>query len=247
MKTDKLSKILIDLGLSENEAKVYLAAMALGPSSISKIAQSAGVKRTTVYFVIESLKQIGLINIEMKGWKKLFVAEKPEKLKIILENKKKELAKALPEFTSLYNLKESGSFIKFYEGVESIKSIYEGLIRDIRTGEDYMILSDMKQWVSLDKKYFMDFTMRRAKLNINIRLLLQDSSVARETKKYEKIYNEKVKILPKDTNLTTNMIIIPKRLVIQQLVPPVTAMVIENEHIIRMHREMYEIMWRATK
>ena len=47
-----LAKILIDLGLTENEAKVYVAALSLGPATILKIAQAAAIKRTTVYFVV---------------------------------------------------------------------------------------------------------------------------------------------------------------------------------------------------
>jgi sugar-specific transcriptional regulator TrmB len=72
MQNTKLTKILTDLGLSEHEALVYLANISLGPTTILKIAQAAEIKRTTVYAVIESLKTKGLINVQIKGFKKLF-------------------------------------------------------------------------------------------------------------------------------------------------------------------------------
>lgn len=247
MKSDKLEKILIDLGLSENEAKVYLAALNLGPSTILKIARAAETKRTTVYSVIESLKQKGLINIELKGWKKLFVAENPEKLDSILENKRIELKDSLPELMAVYNLKGGEGFIKYYEGLEAVKSIYENILKDVNIHDDYSVVSNMDDWLKLDKKFFLDFIKRRAKLNINIRLLLQDSKVARDFKKAEKNYNEKVKILPKETSLTTNLIVIPKKVVIQQLTPPIMAIVIENKSIIKAHQEMFEIIWNSIK
>lgn len=247
MKTTKLESILINLGLTENEANVYLASLSLGPATILKISQAGNIKRTTVYSVIESLKKKGLMRIELKGWKKLYTAENPEKLEFILEEKKNQLASSLPEFMSLYNLKGGESFIKYYEGLQAVKSVYESLLRDIRPHEDYMIVSDQSKWQELDPKYFLKFLERRAKLNINIRLLLQDSEVARKVQKIQATYNEKIKILPKGTSLVTNLVVIPKRVVIHQLTPPIMAMVIENKSIIKMHQQFFEIMWQSIK
>lgn len=240
---NKLFTILTDLGLSDNEAKVYFAMLSLGPSTILKIAQAAEIKRTTAYSVIESLKQKGLANIEVKGFKKLFTAQNPETLDSIIETRKQKLQAAMPEFSSLYNLKGGESFIKYYEGLESVKTIYENLIKDIKPHEDYLIISDQQKWSELDPKYFQNFIERRAKLNINIRLLLTDSPAARGGKKYEKNYNEKIKIFPPDTSLTTNLVVTPQRVLIHQLVLPIIAIVIENKSIIKMHQEFFEIMW----
>lgn len=93
MKTNKLFTTLTNLGLTEKEAKVYLANLALGPTTILQITRGAELKRTTVYSIIESLKQKGLINIEARGFKKLFVAENPERLESILEEKNNKIKK----------------------------------------------------------------------------------------------------------------------------------------------------------
>ena len=106
MKSEKLTNILENLGLTENEAKVYLASLSLGQSTILKISRTAEIKRTTIYSVIESLKQKGLMKIEIKGWKKLFVAESPEKLDVMIKNRREELKSSLPEFLALYNLQD---------------------------------------------------------------------------------------------------------------------------------------------
>lgn len=238
---------LKNIGLSENEAKVYFAALSLGPSSILKIAKAAEIKRTTAYSVIESLKQKGLMNIELKGNKKLFSVENPEKLERVLESRRAAFKNHLSEFTALYNLKEREGLIKYYEGLEAIKSVYEGLITDIRPGEDYLVIADQRQWLALDEKYFMGFIQRRAKLNIKIRMLLTDSKTARDHQKIQAKFNETIKILPKNTTLTTNLVVTPQGVAIHQLIPPVMAIVIENQSIIKMHRELFEIIWNSIK
>ena len=108
-----------------------------------------------------------------------------------------------------------------------------------------MVISDQKKWIEADEKFFKNFTERRAKLNINIRLLLQESETAREFKKFEKNYNERIKILPKGTSLTTNLVVIPQKVVIHQMTPPIMAIVIENKSIIQLHKELFEIIWKS--
>ena len=86
MKNNPLLTTLTTLGLTDHEAAVYLAALSLGPATILKIAKAAEIKRTTVYSVIETLKLKGLVSVEVKGFKSLFVAEDPTKLETILES-----------------------------------------------------------------------------------------------------------------------------------------------------------------
>jgi len=242
---NKLINTLINIGLTEKEADVYLASLSLGPATVQKIAVAAEVKRTTVYSILETLKQKGLVRTELKGWKALYMAESPEKLESIIERMRHDIRRNMPEFASLYNLHSSGAFIKYYEGLESIKSVYESMLRDVRPHENYSVIGDTKQWLEQDPDFFLDFTRRRARLDINIRILMQDSEIAREHKKIEKTLNEKVKIMPPDFKLTANMVIIPRRVIYNQLTPPLLAMVIENESIIRMNQEFFEAIWRS--
>lgn len=242
---EKNSQILIDLGLSENESLVYLAALSLGPCKVSDIARISGIKRTTVYFVIDSLKESGLMFIEHKGFKKLFVAEDPERLEKILEKKRSNLFSILPDLSTMHNLKGKSSSVKTYEGIEAVKSAYEDLLKEMKVHEEYLAVSDMKKWYGQDPDYFKNFIERRAKMNINVRLLLQDSDIARGQKSKEINYNEKIKILPFGTNLTTNLVITEDKALVHQLDEPVMAIVVSNRSVINMYKEFFEIMWKV--
>lgn len=247
MANDQLLGILEEIGLNENEAKVYLAALNLGSTTVLKLAQAAEIKRPTVYTVVESLKQKGLMAIEVKGFKKKYVAEDPKKLEAVLDAKKKKFATLLPQFSTLYNLDGSAGAIKYYEGLEAIKGVYENLIRDVRRGEDYLVLSNVEEWVSHDKEHFTEFLYRRAQLPIKIRMLWQDSSLAREWKGLERNFNAEIRILPETTKLKTNLVITPQRVFIHQITLPLVGILIENKSVIEMHKEMYEIIWSASR
>jgi hypothetical protein len=42
-------------------------------------------------------------------------------------------------------------------------------------------------------------------------------------------------------------VIIPKKVVIHQITDPIFAIVLENKNIVQMHREQFEIMWKAVE
>lgn len=119
---------LKNIGLGDNEAKVYLAMLELGPSPVLEIAAKAGINRPTTYVQIESLKKKGLASTEKKGAKTLFVAEDPEQLKVILDQeeallgqKKGELETLLPELGILFGRSAEKPQVRFFEGNEGVK------------------------------------------------------------------------------------------------------------------------------
>jgi len=247
MSTISLSKTLQEIGLSEHESRVYVAALNLGPTTILQLAQASHVKRTTVYSIIESLQQRGLMSVEIRGLKKMFVAEHPDYLKTVLDEKKAKLDTIFPDLAALFHTHENSNSIKQYDGLPRIKKIYNALLTEIRAHEDYLVISQQEQWFKTDEEYFQKFIERRAKLNINIRMLLQDSPTTRTHKRFEKNYHETIKILPVDTRLTTNLIILPHKLLIHQLTLPYSVIVIEKPDVVLLHRELFEIIWKSIR
>jgi len=245
MKNNKLAETLSNIGLSDLEAEVYLTMLSLGPTTVLKIAQASGVKRTSIYHVVESLKQTGLVTIEVKGFKQLYLAEHPEKLESIINIKKEELIKNLPEFEAIYNLKSKESTIKYYEGVEGCKNAYEGLIRDAKADQFYYVFSNTDMWYKQDPKYYTDFLNRRAKKGIRPKSLYQYSKFAQELKSKIELYQHKIKFLPEEVVLETNLVIIPRRVIIHRVNPPIMAVMIENKSIVQMFKVMFEIIWNS--
>ena len=102
-----------------------MAVLELGEGNIQDISKKSGVKRTTVYDILNSLKEKKLISSINKGKKAVFSAEDPRKLDGQLDEKKETLKKILPELLSITNLLDKKPTIKFYEGDEGIKEVYK--------------------------------------------------------------------------------------------------------------------------
>lgn len=145
-----LIKQLQELGLSEKEAKVYLANLELGSSSVQDIARKAGVNRPTTYVQIESLITKGLSSSLIRGKKRYFNAESPEQLERLLdiqtkkiEDKKDNLKSILPELKNIFNLSEEKPKVRFFEGLEGFRAMQLDILRtDIKTFEEVTPIDD---------------------------------------------------------------------------------------------------------
>ncbi len=246
MVEDRIHSVLEEIGLRENEAGVYLAALSRGPTTALWLAKATGIKRTTVYSALEALQQKGLIHTQARGFKRLFVAENPEKLENVLDTRKRLLQGVLPELSARYfKLRSNEGFIKHYKGIAGVKRVYDSLLRELRAKDFYLVISDQQKWISHDPAYFERFKRERAKLGLRIQLLLQDSVSARGNKPIQSKYNEQIKILPKQYQLATNMVIVPHKVIIVQTVEPIMALVIENQSVVQMNKVLFEMIWES--
>ena len=111
------------LGLSGQEAKVYIAALELGKCLPKHLAEKAGVKRPTLYQILPKLIREGFLAETIVGKRRYFIPEDPQ---IFLDKKKAELSQLeelMPELRLLLTASVSKPKISFYEGVEGIKKV----------------------------------------------------------------------------------------------------------------------------
>lgn len=143
-----LGKYLQEIGLSEKESQVYLALLQVDSESIQEIAKNTGINRTTVYPVLESLAQKGLVGEIQDGKKTLYQAASPERLetfverqKVLLEEKSKRLKDIIPQIKGIQRKEGERPVIKFFEGRDGVVSAYEefyGLL-DAKEQPGYLI------------------------------------------------------------------------------------------------------------
>lgn len=127
--------MLKKIGLSDKEALVFEALMELGPSPVKEVARRAKVNRGTAYDVLKSLSGQGLISHYETKTHQHFVAEPPQKLLRVVEEKqeslkliKNEIKEDLPEIESLYKKRGGRPIVKLYEGKNGIRTILEDVL-----------------------------------------------------------------------------------------------------------------------
>lgn len=125
---------LLKLGLTEKEAKVYLAALELGSAPASKIAQKSGLNRPTTYVLLEKLSDIGLVTSYDKGKVQFFTAEDPEQLGRLIREQEHDLAERaselkekLPELKAMFGKTDRPKVLVFDSAEASSEYFYNKL------------------------------------------------------------------------------------------------------------------------
>lgn len=182
---EDLENGLRKLGLDEKQAKVYLAALELGPSPVQKIAQRAGIPRATTYLVLDDLKNIGLVTTFEQGKKTNFVAEAPRQLSDLVERNEKtleeqrELVKTvIPELDKLGQFKQSiRPVVRYYEGSTAVRSFVKDLLSQKTGGEvlNFLHLDKAEKTLASANYPIEKVREQRLKLKINSRVIYTSS------------------------------------------------------------------------
>jgi sugar-specific transcriptional regulator TrmB len=244
----EIIKQLNELGLSEKEAALYTTLLKSGAMTVLNLAKISGVKRTTIYNILEALENKGLIYYEIQGSKKLVNATNPAQFNLLIDKQKVLLDTLLPTLLSLQSdNKVSESIIKHYPGLSNIKSVYSLLLDELKNGDEYLVISNQDKWYNLDTVFFESFIKKRAKLNLQTRLLLENTSHARTYQKKQKQYDETIKLLPTDSNIDINLVITKNKTIIVHLTDPIFALVIENKSLVDMIRMLFNLLWAGVR
>ena len=126
----EISPILRALGFLESEITTYLAALQNGPSTVLELTKITALSRQATYGVIDELTSRGLMSSVLRGKKKYYVAEQPERLLSYAQRKEVELKDQVADLESLLpelKLRMSGTrpVVRMFEGKEGFLSMYE--------------------------------------------------------------------------------------------------------------------------
>lgn len=138
-----LESNLTDFGLTEKEAKVYLAALELGSDSVQNIAKQANLKRPTVYLIIQELMKRGLLSEKPTHRGSIYIAENPEKILAMSQERQNALKNALPFLRAMYNVEKGKPQVRVYEGIEGMRQVYLDVMW--KSKSDILFFSSIKK------------------------------------------------------------------------------------------------------
>jgi len=238
-----LVEILQQVGLSKRTAKVYLACLELGPASISDIAKKANIKRPTVYLAMEELLNRKLVYRVVRGKSTLYHAEHPRKILNQCKSNLSQIEKIMPELEARYKHPLPKPRIRFYEGKEGLKMVYQ----EIASSSSRVLAS-----VSIER-FFRVFSEKEA---FEIFELAQKNKTrfsdlveqSRAAEKYAKAKYRKglgpIKSLPSGFKLSTDVLVYNNKVAMISF-DNLVAIVIEDQGITETQKKFLKFLWKG--
>lgn len=238
-----LQEELVNLGLTEQEAIIYIATLTLGLTKASAIAAEAGIKRTTVYHELKQLARKGFLIVSFVGKERRYRAQSPRKLINYYQRKITSFEAILPQLQSLERKHAQTPGIRFIETVDELNTFYEEILEEYAHRE-YKIIGDAHGWYSVSPQFLEKFRKRRAQAKIKTKLLLTaDSAKVSPT---DPALLREVRYLPQGYRCKTTIDIFDDKILIVSPELTSIAVVIEIPGMTDIFKMLFAMLWSQT-
>jgi len=181
----RLETSLQEAGLSDGEARVYLALIDLGASTTGPIIDKSGVARSFIYNILTNLIEKGLVSSIKKNKQRLFQAAEPKKILEYVDRRVQELSARRSELESVIPSLEARQKaspkveVQVYEGFKGVQTAFEHFKLKLEKGGEYVTFGHPKQETHYTI-YWQRHHVERAKMGIKARMLF-DQDAPNET------------------------------------------------------------------
>jgi sugar-specific transcriptional regulator TrmB len=239
---EKITNTLVSLGLTNHEAKIYLAVLERGSANITDIARDSQINRTALYLYIDNLLKQDLLKKTFKGKRIYYIPTNPKKLLTILEKRKQKAQEILPTLTNLYNTSSAKPVIKFYEGKEGMRSIYREMTKTPQIL--WSMFSADRYYNAFNQKDGEEFLNNIYESGGQLRDLVKNTP---EGKRYVKENTAtkvgKSKLLPKDFDFEVDLMVSGNKISMISLTNLV-GVVIENKEMAKLQKNFLQFIWK---
>ena len=239
---DKL-QILQKIGLSKDEAAIYLALVELGPSRITDISEKTSIHRPLIYKALPSLLDKKLITKSQRMKGTFYMAEPPNRLEALFDDLKLDFFEILPDLEDSYSSNEQKPKIRFLEGPDGTKRIFDDVVRSLKHGDVFYRYSSNKDGQEKKDKYVPRiYRKMRDSKKLEREVITNPQTAKHKTSKLDRF----VKIMPSDfgpfEHNVTEIIYGDKVAFIDY--NSETAMVIESKRIAEFQKQIFRTFYK---
>jgi len=245
---------LEEVGLNEKEAKVYLELLGVDYSSPLELAKKTKIKRPTVYTILQSLEEKGLVSETTVGKKTRYQAEPPDKLETFIERKKlsledsrRVLKEVLPQLKSMRKGEGSRPVVRFFEGKEGAMSANKTVLdRFGKSGEDkvtYILYPKDTVEDLFSEHERVGFSKKRISSGVKSKAIYTTNRLKRQSDKM----GDRVKIDSNKYPISCDIMIYGNMVRIVLLGKKISGVFIESEDVAETMKSLFKLAFDGAK
>ncbi len=246
-----LEKQLIEFGLSEKEAKVYLALLELEIAAVSEIAKTANINRSSTYVVLNSLKKKGLIGTSEDKKIQRYVATSPEMLLREAEDRaqkseniKNKISDIIPELKSMHKDTKHRPIVRVFDGKKGLREIYWDILytkeaKELKTFSDPTTIFRMFP-------NFMEQALERTSKGIKMYAVCPATKEVLELCKNAPSTDEIITIPYEKFKSSNNVAIYGNKIALASPKEEF-GIIIENKEIADVMKNIFDLSWQEAK
>ncbi len=175
-------------GLTKNEAKLYKILLKWTSGNVTDLSRASGIHRRSVYDVLQRLADKGLASYIVKDGVKKYLANNPERLKEIVDEKKNLISEELPNLIGMFKQNTEKKSTQFFMGKKGIKYILD---EQLTLKHEILVLGGSNIAQEMLKYYFPKYDNIRKEKKIPIKIIYS----GKKQKKHKSVLSQ-VKYMP---------------------------------------------------
>ncbi|MBI4162646.1 MAG: hypothetical protein HY513_03105 [Candidatus Aenigmarchaeota archaeon] len=242
---------LLEIGLTNGEAKVYTALLELGSTTTGPLVKKSGVAYSNVYEILNRLISKGMASFVLKEGTKYFQAAGPENLVDYIEKKEKELNQQkqvlnelVPKLALLQKVKPEQE-AEIFVGLKGMKAAYSKMIANYTGGEWLFFYLHDKDYGDLADRFYLSIKniLRKSK---TVRGITNPAGRKAKFTKYSKSIKW-TKYRFADFPIPGNLDIYKDYVLVQAWSSQSVAFLIKSDVITDVLRQYFESVWTISK
>lgn len=248
--------IFTSIGLSSDETLVYEALLEHGPQGAGDLLdRTKKIKRGLLYKVLERLVTRGLVLQEEKDGRALFVPQPPESLLHMAEaqedaarKSKESLQSLLPTLKAKYNLSTERPVIRFFEGVEGLREMYEDKLSSGVKDSYFIRTARAEEYRETFGKWFTHFLKRQTALGIKATALTVDDEFTNHDPDIDAMRNvTRIWLRPQDYTAPVQIDVYGDKVSIFSFGKEIFGVLLESKPIATAVREIFQLAEKGAK
>jgi predicted DNA-binding transcriptional regulator len=236
--------VLIESGLSKNEAKVYLALIDIGSATAGELSEKSRIHRTNVYDSLDRLIGKGIATYIFKNEVKYYQATEPENLLNLIKEKELHLSQILPELQLSKKLSKTKPRAEICEGMPAFKLANYELLK---YGEPLRMVGIPKEVPGLVKNWIDNFHRERAKRKVEF-IHIYNHGAQDRIKYLNNLPYTKARSLPEKYDSPVSIMSCGEEVMIVMWdVSPLLFIRIHNPNFSRSFDRWFNLMWELAK
>lgn len=258
----KIEPFLEKIGLTKNEAKVYVTTLQLGQASVAKLARMAAIHRVAAYPLVESLVKKGLLTMVRQKGGYAVIANHPRQFQSLIDDEKLSLRKVeikysdiLPDLLAIFNKSNSSPTVKYFEGVQGLAQINTDILHTLSSlPEKERITYSYSNPNILDDRFeeYMNkeegYINRRIGKMIRNKVIALDGPITRDiAKRDEQELREMIILSPSLFPFKNDITIYSNKIAIDALQHELVGVIIESAEIVEDQIAIFNLAWEGAK
>jgi len=236
----KFASQLKKLGLSENEALVYLASLRVGNARVSRIAEEARLPKSTTKDTLTALHERGFVSRYKHKNRFHFTPANPDVLSVWVDRSRSMLDDLLPKLKSIQFSAEQQPTVRSYFDKRGFVAV-EGEI--LAEAKELLLISPAHDLDELLPDYFPGLMIRRLNHRIPARILIEESPLAEKIKKLDPVAQHETRTIRPPIPFDSILLIWGNKVAAVSLDSTTSIVVLENKHISQMITSLFELLW----